>query len=170
MDTKTVGIIGNIVKFGLILAGFILVAFILSSDSLKKFKTMSAKETTNILSGEFEEDNKDLEESVSYIDAAVKVAIAAIGIALVLAVLFAVFFFVTNIKGSIGAFIGIAALAIVFLIAYSMSDGNLMDGWSKLGVTENISKMSGAGIMSFFILLGVAVAATLFTEVSKIIK
>ena len=144
MDTKTVGIIGNVVKFGLGIGGMILCFMILFNGV---------------------DDGGD-----SLVDVAINISIAAIVIAFAIAVLFAVYYFVTNIKSSKGAMIGIVALLVVVGISYSLASGNLMAGWAKDGVTESISKWSGAGIYAFLILTGVAVVAALFSEVSKIIK
>ncbi|MFT4659890.1 MAG: hypothetical protein ACI8XB_000140 [Patiriisocius sp.] len=144
MDTKTVGIIGNVVKFGLGIGGMILCFMIL-----------------------FNGENNGAD---SLIDLAITISIAAIVIAFAIAVLFAIYYFATNIKNSKGAMIGIAALLVVVLISYSLASGNLMAGWSDDGVTESISKWSGTGIYAFLILTGVAVVAALFSEVSKIIK
>ena len=144
MDTKSVNIIGNIVKFGIAIIGLFFALTLL-------FKGV--------------DNGND-----KYIDYAINLSIWVIVIAFVIAILFALFYFITNIKNSIGALIGIAGLLIIFAISYSMADGSLMDGWAKIGITEKISKLTGTGIYSFLILIGVAALAAVSTEIIKIVK
>ncbi len=144
MDTKTVNIVGNIVKFGVAIIGLFFALTLL-------FKGVDGGND-------------------KYIDYAINLSIWVIIIAFAIAILFALYFFVTNIKNSLGALVGIAGLVIIFLIAYSMANGNLMEGWAAEGITERISKMTGAGIYSFLILIGVAALAAVSTEILKLVK
>ncbi len=60
--------------------------------------------------------------------------------------------------------IGLGAVVVVFLIGFALADSNTE------GTTETTSKMVGAGIISMYIFILLALAGILFTEISKIFK
>lgn len=67
-------------------------------------------------------------------------------------------------KSLVKSGIGLGVVAAVFLIGFALSDG------SAEGATESTSKLVGAGIISMYIFILIAVAGILFTEISKIFK
>ena len=60
--------------------------------------------------------------------------------------------------------IGLAVLAVVFLIGYALADGN------SAGATETTSKVVGAGIIAMYIFFFMALFGIVYTEISKMIK
>lgn len=73
-----------------------------------------------------------------------------------------------------GAFVrslyGVGALVVVFVIAYAISGSDVTQGQAALGVSENSSKMIGAGLIMFYITLVVAVLGIVYSEISKAFK
>ena len=65
---------------------------------------------------------------------------------------------------------GVIGFAAVLGISYALADGTVTFDWEANGITEQVSKLSSMGITAVFILLGMAVVAALFSEVSKLIK
>lgn len=84
-----------------------------------------------------------------------------------LAILFGVYQLATGGRKSLIALVGIGAFAVLFAIAYAMSDGSVPAG---ADLSESGSRWVGAGISVLFILMGGAVAAIIFGEVSRLLK
>ncbi|REE05722.1 hypothetical protein [Marinoscillum furvescens] len=60
--------------------------------------------------------------------------------------------------------IGVIGLLVVFGIGYGLASGEAP------GTTEATSKVVGAGIITMYIMFGVAIVGIVYTEISKIIK
>ncbi len=94
---------------------------------------------------------------------------ALLGIATVAAVLFAIIGMIKDPKKARNSLIGVAALVIIFFIGYAMST----DEAYKVGdliVEGGTSKMSEAGLVTFYAMAAIAVLAIVYTEVSKAFK
>jgi hypothetical protein len=65
---------------------------------------------------------------------------------------------------------GVGALVVVFVIAYAVSGSDVTQNQAALGVTENSSRMIGAGLIMFYITLVVAVVGIVYSEISKAFK
>lgn len=59
---------------------------------------------------------------------------------------------------------GIGALLVVFLIAYGLADPNAE------GASVGTSKIVGAGLLTMYISIFIALAGIFYTEISKLIK
>jgi len=142
MDTKQAKLIGNILKFAIAIPGVIMIFLILKN------------------------------ESVGVIDAAIKLTLIALAACAVIALLFGLLHFLGNISKSKGVLFGIVGFAIILGISYSMATGEVTPEWAAMDepITEKVSKLSGMGVYAVLILLGTAVAAALFSEVTKLIK
>ena len=67
--------------------------------------------------------------------------------------------------------LGIGVLVLIFVVAYLMSGGEVTAKYQTLGVsTEFSSKMIGAGMMMFYIVLIGSIVAIVFAEISKSLK
>lgn len=95
---------------------------------------------------------------ISYILLAVAV-VAAIG--------FPLLQLVKNPKGAKGALIGIGLLVVVLGISYALSSDH---NPSNMVITPEGAKQVDTGLFAFYILAAVAVAATVYAEVSKMFK
>jgi hypothetical protein len=97
------------------------------------------------------------------------------GLTLLLVVGFSVFNIFVNPKGAVNALIGIGALAVIIIVSFALSSPDI-DPLFVLRISENIevtdrlSKQVGAGLIATYILSGLAVAAIMYTWISKLIK
>ncbi len=67
-------------------------------------------------------------------------------------------------KSLVKSGLGLGAVLVVFLIGFALADG------SAQGATESTSKLVGAGIISMYIFVLIAILGIAFTEISKIFK
>ncbi len=101
--------------------------------------------------------------------------IALIILCAIFAILFGIFQVVTNPKGSVKGLIGIAALAAVFFIAYSMAtmpapDTALAATKEGFEVTDGQFKFISGEILSALVLAGVAAASFVIAEIINFFK
>ncbi|WP_272021782.1 hypothetical protein [Olleya namhaensis] len=99
--------------------------------------------------------------------------IAYITLGLVLA--FVLFFILKNLftsgKSLKSTLIGLGAFAAVLLVAYVVSGGDTnIYKYNGLVASEGESKMVGAGLVAFYILILGAIATMLFSGIKKLIK
>lgn len=97
-----------------------------------------------------------------------------LGIALVSAVLFSVVNVFMNFKSAIKSVLGIVILIVIVGIAYLLASDHVFSwqGMDKLNfeVTGELMKNTGTGIITMYLLLGIAVVAAVFSEIIKIFK
>jgi hypothetical protein len=97
------------------------------------------------------------------------------------AIIFGLIGVAQNPKRNLRAIGGVVVLVIVVGIGYSLASDQVMHGfWNAgsiqdLGIdatdqTAPVSKYSGMGLMTFYILLGMTLLSVVFLEVSKIFK
>jgi hypothetical protein len=75
-------------------------------------------------------------------------------------------------KSLLKSALAIVALAVLFFIAYSISDGEVLPKYAAapFNLTEGLSKFVGGSLIMTYILTLVALAGIVFTEISKAIK
>ena len=102
----------------------------------------------------------------------VTVALIAIGAVLMLG--FGLFQAATNLKGSIGAVIGLAVIAIIFAAGYSMtqleSAGPVYKSAMKFELTDNVRKFVGGSITTGVALIGLATLGIIVSEIRNFFK
>jgi hypothetical protein len=114
---------------------------------------------------------KELSElNCSLITWGLYVTYVAFGIALIAAVVLPMISAANNPKSLVKSGIGVAVLLIVFAIGYAVSDGSLSAFAVSEGITENGSKMIGAGLITFYVALIGTSLGLIYSEVSKAIK
>lgn len=86
-------------------------------------------------------------------------------VAIAASVIFPIMIIAQDPKRGVSFLIGAVALALIFGIAYGMSTDEIING----EVVEN-SRIAEAGIITFYILFFIAVAALLLGSVKKLIK
>lgn len=73
-------------------------------------------------------------------------------------------------KAFVRSLIAFGALAVVFVISFALSGSDVSQSQVALGVTENSSKMIGAGLTMFYIALIAAIIGMVYSEFHKAIK
>lgn len=114
----------------------------------------------------------------SFIDFGLSIAIFAVGFLIpALLLVFIIRNAVQNPKSMIKAIIGVAALAIIFIIAYSMgSDELILEGRSYetvemlKKVPKSAVKMSDAGIIMMVIMMALSIVSIVVSSVWRLFK
>lgn len=73
-------------------------------------------------------------------------------------------------KKMIGSLIGVVAVLVIFGVSYALASGDVLEEQAKKGVTETASRMSGAGLFMFYILLLGAIGSIIYASVSRLFK
>jgi hypothetical protein len=140
MDSRKDNLIGNIAKLAIAIIGVVLTFMII------------------------------YKEDEGVIDITIKFTLAVLAACAIIALLFGLIHFVTNIGKSKGMIFGLVGFIAILGIAYSMSGSDLLDSWRSAGITEQTSKLSEMGVRAVLIMLGLTVAAAIFSEVSKVFQ
>ena len=90
-------------------------------------------------------------------------------ISVVTAVVFPVIGMAKDFKKAINSLIGVGALILIFIIGYVMSDGETYSIGDRI-VEGTISKLSEAGLITFYVMIVLAVGTIIYTEISKAFK
>ena len=95
------------------------------------------------------------------------VGYALLGLAIGIVLIFSIIQLLDDPKKSIKSLIGLAAVAVIFLIAYS---GASPETISTEATSENHVKLAGASLTLLYISGGVAVASIVLSELYSLIK
>ncbi len=86
----------------------------------------------------------------------------------------AVLTFFVNFKSGLKSLIGIGIIGVLILIAYALASDHVIawQGMDKLGfeLTGSLMKNTGTGIITMYLLLGIAAVGAVLTEVISIFK
>jgi hypothetical protein len=94
-----------------------------------------------------------------------------IGLCVLAIVGFAIMKAITHFSKVKTALLGLAAIAIIFIIGYAASSGaDFVDYPAAMGITESKSRLVSMGLTSFIVLSVIAVGSIIFAEVSRIFK
>jgi hypothetical protein len=85
-------------------------------------------------------------------------------------IVFPIFHMLKEPKALVQAAIGIGVLLLIFGLSYALSGSEVNLKAAALGVTETESKLIGAGLIMFYIALGLSGLALIYSEVSKALK
>ena len=89
----------------------------------------------------------------------------------VITILFPIAFMIMNPRNSIKIFIGIGAMVVIAIIAYSLATVGLSDiQLEKLGVSAGTAKYVGTGLIFTYILATLAVLSIVYASISKLFK
>ncbi len=64
----------------------------------------------------------------------------------------------------------LAGMAVLFVISYALSGSEVSALQAAKGVTENTSKLVGAGLTLFYLVSGIAVLGLIYSEINKAFK
>jgi hypothetical protein len=65
---------------------------------------------------------------------------------------------------------GIIALLVLFGISYAISDSSVKPAWAVQGISAGTSKLIGAGLITFYVVIIVAFLGLIFSEINKALK
>ena len=112
-----------------------------------------------------------LDGDTSIVDPMAIVAYIILGLVLAFVVFFVLKNLFTGGKSLKNTFIGVGAFLLVLVIAYAVSGGDVKEYfYNGIVATEGESKMVGAGLVAFYILILAAAGAMLFSGIKKLIK
>jgi hypothetical protein len=103
------------------------------------------------------------------IDTGLIAAYILLGVAALAAILFSIYHLVLNFKKAKGALFGMLFLVVVFLIGYSLATSEVYADVA-VPVGAGASKIIGGGIITTMMLIGLAIIAAVYTEVSKLFR
>lgn len=108
-----------------------------------------------------------------YVGAAMYVCYIAFVIAALIGIGFGVFHFLRNIKQAKGTLIGLVVFAAVLVVSYFIASDEVLRSYAMgdgSAPTPELVKISGAGIIAFYIFGLLAIVAAVFAEVSRLFK
>jgi uncharacterized membrane protein len=98
-------------------------------------------------------------------------AYIALGLCVLLALLFPIISIISQPKNAIRVLIGLGAIVLIGVIAYSISGNELTDLQLRTyKITETGSRQIGAALIGTYIIAGASILAILYAEVSSLIK
>ncbi len=104
------------------------------------------------------------------IDIGLIVMYLMLGVATIVAIILPVVSLFSNPKSLIRIGLGVAAIVLVFFLAYSMSDATVTTKWIAMGETPNSVKLIGGGLWMLYIFLFGSIAVMAYSELSKLFK
>ncbi len=90
-------------------------------------------------------------------------------IAAAAAILFGLYYFLTNIKRNIPLLIGILVFVVIGIVSYSLA-GDAVPSQYADELSAQTSKLSGAGLGIMYVLLIIALLSAVIGEISRIFK
>ena len=75
---------------------------------------------------------------------------------------------ITNPKKLMGSAIGIVVMLVIFGVSYGIASGEVLKSYGE--ITESTSRLAGAGLFTFYILLVGAVLSIVYSWVSRALK
>jgi len=105
----------------------------------------------------------------SMVGPAITLSMVLIGIAGGVALIFGAYQLLTNIKKNIRMLIGLAVFAVVAIICYSLADDTILRSYPEEVSAQGV-KVSEAGIYLMYVLVLLAAATAIISEVSRIFK
>lgn len=91
-------------------------------------------------------------------------------VTVIAAVVFPLVQITQNPKALVKTGVGVAALLVLFLISYALSSSEVTAKYTTMGVGEGGSKMIGAGLIMFYIILIAAIVGMVYSEINKALK
>jgi small-conductance mechanosensitive channel len=109
----------------------------------------------------------------SLLDNVYTLTLVALVICTAAAVLFGLYFFVTNIKKRLATLGGVVGFVLIGLVSfYALADKTVLRAYESSGieVTEQESQFAGGGMYMVYLLGAIAIIAIIWTEVSRLFK
>jgi hypothetical protein len=93
-----------------------------------------------------------------------------LAIAALAALVFPIKHMIEHPKKAKQVLVGLGVLIAVYILSNLLASNEVTEHYAKFGVTENVSKQVGTGLIAFYILAVGAVASAVYAEVAKKLK
>ena len=93
-----------------------------------------------------------------------------VGFAALTVISFGVKKMITNTENAKKTLYTIVGLIVVIVFSYLIASNEVLGSFEKYEITESTSKQVGMGLITFYILMFVAIGAVLYAELSKLFK
>lgn len=104
------------------------------------------------------------------IDIGLYVAYLLLGLGVLAAIILPLINSLSQPKSLMKAGIGVAVIAVLFIIGYAVADSGITAKYTTLGVGEGTSKFVGGALITMYILFIIAIIGIVITELNKAIK
>jgi len=104
------------------------------------------------------------------VDAGLYASYALFGVAIVASVVLPLLSSVKSPGELKKPLMALAAMVVLFVISYALSGSDVTAIQAAKGVTENTSKLVGAGLTMFYLISGIAVIGLIYSEINKALK
>jgi hypothetical protein len=104
------------------------------------------------------------------VDAGLYASYALFGISIVVAVVLPLFGSLKSPGELKKPAMAVAGIVLLFVISYALSGSDVTAIQAAKGVTENTSKLVGAGLTMFYLISGIAVIGLIYSEINKALK
>lgn len=103
-------------------------------------------------------------------DICLPLAYILIALAFILAIGFALYFTVTDLKKAKASLIGVAALVVIYIVCYALASGEMVNVDEKFIVSEGAMKFIDASIYVVYVLIVITLLTALYSAVSAVFK
>ena len=76
----------------------------------------------------------------------------------------------TNFGNNKKVLYALVGVAVIFIIGYVLASGTIDPKWAGMEINENISKLSGMGVIASYVFAGLAVFSIAFFEIKNAFK
>ncbi|MDH4089039.1 MAG: hypothetical protein OEV74_12235 [Cyclobacteriaceae bacterium] len=104
------------------------------------------------------------------LDLGLYVLYALLGIAIATAIIFPIINAIKDPGALLKIGIGIGIFVVLFGISYALSDSNVSLKTAAAGIDASSSRLIGAGLIMFYIVLAGSILALIYSEISKAFK
>ncbi len=104
------------------------------------------------------------------VDISLYIAYLLIIVAALSAIIFPLIYVIKHPKEAKDILIGFSVMLAIFLVSYLIASDNVLPRWTNYGVGPTEAKFISAGLISFYILVVIAIVTALYAEISKIFK
>ena len=105
------------------------------------------------------------------VDTGLYIAYALFGIAALASIVFPLIYTLRNVSDAKKSLAGVGALVLIVIVTYFLSSGEFyFDGIEKFDMTASQIKVVSTGLNTFYVLLVLAIIASVVSEVSSVFK
>lgn len=104
------------------------------------------------------------------IDLGLYITYVLFGLAAIAAIVLPAINLAKSPAGLVKSLMGIGGLAVLFVVAYALSGDEVSAKAASFGISPASSKMIGAGLVLFYLVLLISIIGLIFSEINKALK